>query len=95
VGASAGAEWIRYVLITSDSKETNRLITAVATTFEEVTVDSLSFESKYAPGTRWPTLRQRCQCLASVILWRLMVIQHPRIPAELALPRAAASIEFP
>jgi hypothetical protein len=71
------------------------LITVVETTFEEVTVDSLSFESKNELRTRWPRLSQRCQCLASVILRGLVVIQHPRVPAELPLPRAAASIEFP
>ncbi len=57
---------IRYVLIPFDSKETNRLITDVETTFEEVTVDSLSFKSKNELGTRWAMLRQRCQSRASV-----------------------------
>jgi hypothetical protein len=59
------------------------LITAEETTFEEVTVDSLSFESKYELRTRWPMLCQRCQRLASIILRRLVMIQSPRIPAEL------------
>ena len=70
VGADPRAGRIRYVLIPFDSKETNRLITGVETTFEEVTVDSLSFKSKNALGTRWAMLRQRCRCWASVNIRR-------------------------
>jgi hypothetical protein len=71
------------------------LITGVETTFEEVSVDSLSFESKNELGTRRAMLRQRCRCLASVIFGRLAMTQPLRIPAERALPRAAASIGSP
>jgi hypothetical protein len=41
------------------SKETNRLITGVDTTFYEVTVDSAPFKSKNELGTAWAMLRQR------------------------------------
>ena len=71
------------------------MITGVETTFEEVTVDSLSFESKNALGTRWVMLRQRCRSRDSVIPRRLALTQPLRIPAEPPLPRAAASIESP
>ena len=94
-GANPGAGWIRYVLIPFDSKETNRLITGVETTFEEVTVDSLSFKSKNELGTRSAMLRRAlpepgqrqysARCNDSAL----------RIAAELPLPRAAASIESP
>ena len=50
-GADPGEGWIRYVLIPFDHKETNRLIIDVESTFEEVTVDSLSFKSKNKLGT--------------------------------------------
>jgi hypothetical protein len=95
VGDNSRAGRIRYVLIPSDSKETNRLITGVETTFEEVTVDSLSFESKNALGTRWAMLRQRCRSRDSVIPRRLVLTQPLRIPTEQPVPRAAASIESP
>jgi hypothetical protein len=71
------------------------LITGVETTFEEVTVDSPSFESKNELGTRSAMLRQRCQHRASVILPRLAMTQPLRVPAKRPLPRAAASIESP
>ncbi len=95
MGVNPRAGWIRYVLIPFDSKETNQLITGVETTFEEVTVDSLSFKSKNGLGTRWAMLRQRCRCWASVNLRRVAMTQPLRIPAELPLPRAAASIGSP
>jgi hypothetical protein len=95
VGAGPGAGWIRYVLIPSDSKETNRLIILVVTTFEEVTEDSLSFKSKNELGTRWAILRNRCRCCASAPLRRLAMTQPLFIAPELLLPRAAASIESP
>jgi hypothetical protein len=95
VGDNPRAGRIRYVLIPSGSKETNRLITGVETTFEEVTVDSLSFKSKNELGTRWVMLRQRCRCLASVILRHLAMTQPLHSPAERPLPRAAASIGSP
>ena len=65
-GVDAGAGWIRYVLIPFDSKETNRLITGVESTFEEVTVDSLSFESKSKLGTLWQMIRQCGRRRASI-----------------------------
>ena len=71
MGDNSRAGRIRYVLIPSESKETNRLITGVETTFEEVTVDSPSFESKNALGTRWAMLRQCCRSRDSVIPRRL------------------------
>ena len=95
MGDNPRAGRIRYVLIPADSKETNRLITGVETTFEEVSVDSLSFKSKNELGTRWTMLWQRCQCWTSVILRCLAMTQLLHIPAELPLPRAAASIESP
>ena len=93
--ADHGARWIRYVLISSQYKEANRLITDAETTLEEVTVDSLSFKSKNEFGTRWAMLRQSCQCWASVILRRLAMIQLLGIAAERPVLRAAASIESP
>jgi hypothetical protein len=95
VGDNSRAGRIRYVLIPSDSKETNRLITGVETTFEEVTVDSPSFESKNALGTRWAMLRQCCRSRDSVTPRRLALTKPLRIPAELPIPRATASIESP
>jgi hypothetical protein len=95
VGDNSRAGRIRYILIHCDSKATNPLITGVNTTFEEVTVDSLSFESKIAIGTRWAMLCQRCRSRDSVIPRRLALTQPLRIPARLHLPRAAASIESP
>lgn len=71
------------------------MITGGETTFEEVTVDSLSFESKDALGTRWALLRQRCRSRDSVIPRRLASTQPLGIPAEPPLPRAAASIVSP
>jgi hypothetical protein len=56
------------------------LITGVETTFEEVTVDSLSFESKNALGTRWAMLRQRCRSRDSVIPGRLALTKPPVYP---------------
>jgi hypothetical protein len=95
VGDNSRAGRIRYVLIPSNSKETNRLITGVETTFEEVTVDSLSFESKNALRTRWAMFHQRCRSRDGVILRRLAIRQPLRIPAAPPVPRAAASIGFP
>ncbi len=71
MGDNPRAGRLRYVLSPSDSKETNRWITGVETTFEEVPVDSPSFKSKNELGTRWAMLRQRCRCMAGVILRRL------------------------
>ena len=71
------------------------MIADVETTFEEVTVDSAPVESKKELGTRRPMLIQHGLRCATVILRRLVMIQPPRIPAELPLPRAAASIESP
>ena len=71
------------------------MITGVETTFEEVTVDSLSFESKNALGTRRAMLRQRCRSWDGVIPRRLALTKPLRIPAELPVPRAAALIESP
>ena len=85
VGADPGAGWIRYVLIPFDSQETNRLITDVESTFEEVTVDSLSFKSKNELGTRWPMIRQRCRRWASVSIRRVATTRPLRIAAELHL----------
>jgi hypothetical protein len=95
VGDNSRASRIRYVLIPFDSKETNRLITGVETTFEEVTVDSLPFKSKNELGTRWAMLRQRCRCWANVIRRRLAMTQPLLIPAEPPPPKAAASIGSP
>ena len=57
------------------------MITGVETTFEEVTVDSPSFKSKNELGTRWAMLRQRCRCMAGVILRRLAMTRPLRISA--------------
>ena len=38
------------------------MITGVESTFEEVTVDSLSFKSKNELETRLPMIRQHCRC---------------------------------
>jgi hypothetical protein len=95
VGDNSRAGRIRYVLIPSDSKETNPSITGVETTFEEVTVDSLSFKSKNELGTRWTMLRQRCPCWVNVMLRRFAMTQLPSIPAERPVLRTAASIESP
>jgi hypothetical protein len=82
-------------LIPSDSKETNRLITGVESTFEEVTVDSLPFKSKNELATQWPMIRQRCRRWAGVNILGLATTIPLRIAAELPHPRATASIESP
>ena len=62
IGEARGLnEGCRYVLIPFETKETNRLITGVVSTFNEVTVDSPSFKSKNELGTRWVMRRQRRQ----------------------------------
>ena len=71
------------------------MITDVETTFEEVTVDSLSFKSKNKLGTRWPMIRQRRRRWASVKIRRDATTGPLRIAAEVPLSRAAASIESP
>ncbi len=67
----------------------------VETTFEEVTVDSAPVESKTELGTRCPMLIQHGLRCTDVVLRHFVMIQPPRLPAELPLPRAAASIESP
>ena len=71
------------------------MITGVESTFEEVTVDSLSFKSKNELGTRWPMIRQRCRRWPGVNTLGLATTIPLPIPAHLPLPRAAASIESP
>jgi hypothetical protein len=95
VGADHGAGWIRYVLILFDSKETNRLITGVETTFNEVTVDSPSFRWKNEFETWCAMLFQRCPCSATVNIRRFATTPFLGIAPEPPLPRAVASIESP
>jgi hypothetical protein len=71
------------------------LITGVESTFEEVTVDSLSFKSKSKLGTRWPMIRQRCRRWASVKFRRVATTLTLRIATEPHLPSASASIQSP
>ena len=85
---------IRYVLIPVDAKETNQLITDVETTFEEVTVDSLSFKSKN--GLELGGRRSVSAAGAGPGNFpRVALPQSLRIPAELPRPRAAAPIGSP
>jgi hypothetical protein len=93
--ASISAGPIRYVLIPFSSKETNRLITGVETTFKEVTVDSPSFKSKSELRTRWAMLCHHVQAWASVKTRRLPTTPPLRLPTELPLPTAAALIGSP
>jgi hypothetical protein len=95
VGADPGARWIRYVLIVFDSKETNRLITGVETTFREVTVDSPPFKWKNKLGTRTAMLCERRQSRADINIARVASTPALRITAKLPVSRAAASIESP
>jgi hypothetical protein len=71
------------------------LITGVESTFEEVTVDSLSFKSKSKLVTRWPMIRQRCRRWASVKFRRVTTTLPLRIATESYLPSASASIQSP
>lgn len=71
------------------------MITGVESTFEEVTVDSLSIKSKNELGTRWSMIRQRCRRRAGINILGLATTLPLPIPAQLPLPRAMASIESP
>jgi hypothetical protein len=71
------------------------LIIDVESTFEEVTVDSLSFKSRNKLGTRWTMIRQRCRRWASVKFRRDATTVPIRIAAEAHLLSAAASIQSP
>ena len=69
--------------------------TGVESTYEEVTVDSLSFKSKNELGTRWAMLNDRRRSCARVPIRRVAMTQPLFIAPELPLPSAAASIGSP
>ena len=94
-GADPGAGWIRYFLIPFGSKETNRLITHVESTFEDVTVDSLSSKAKNELERHSPMISQHCRCLTRVNVQRVATTLPVHIAAEPHFPRATASIQSP
>jgi hypothetical protein len=71
------------------------LITGVESTFEEVTVDSLSFKSKNELETRSLMISQHCRCSPSVNIHRVATTLPLHIAAEPHLPNATASIQSP
>jgi hypothetical protein len=71
------------------------LITGVESTFEEVTVDSLSFKSKNELETRLPMISQHCRCSPTVNIQRVATPPPLHIAAEPRLPRVTASIQSP
>ncbi len=94
-GADPGAGWIRYFLIPFGSKETNRLITRVESTFEEMTVDSLSFKAENELETQSLMIRQHFRCSNRGNIQGVATTLPPQIAAEPPLPRATASIQSP
>jgi hypothetical protein len=71
------------------------LITGVESTFEEVTVDSLSFRSKNELGIGWTMLRGHCHGPAKINFGHAEMTLRLRTAAEMPLPKAAASIGSP
>jgi hypothetical protein len=71
------------------------LITRVESTFEEVTVDSLSFKAKNDLETQSLMISQHCRCSTRVNIQRVATTLPLHIAAEPHLPRATPSIQSP